>query len=62
MEKLAALVPHANQIIYHGLFALRCKWREEVQPMYKAGKMDMDMDMDKTYESLFSTLSIYNIP
>ena len=42
MEKLAALVPppHANQVIYHGLFAPRCKWREKLLPMYKVGRME----------------------
>ena len=37
MERLAALVPppRAHQVLYHGLFAPRSKWRSKVLPQYR---------------------------
>ena len=36
MERLASLVPppRAHQVIYHGLFAARSRWRKHVMPLY----------------------------
>ena len=37
MERLVALIPppRANQVLYHGIFAPRSKYRRKLLPMYK---------------------------
>lgn len=40
MERLVALIPppRANQVLYHGIFAPRSKYRRAILPMYKQKK------------------------
>ena len=39
LERLTSLIPppKAHQVIYHGIFASRSKWRKKVLPLYKNG-------------------------
>ena len=50
MERLASLVPppRAHQVLYHGLFAPRSKWRKAVLPQYKSSpSTDRKLKLDK---------------
>ena len=39
LERLTSLIPppKAHQVMYHGIFASRSKWRKKVLPLYKNG-------------------------
>ena len=39
LERLTSLIPppKAHQVIYHGIFSSRSKWRKKVLPLYKNG-------------------------
>ena len=46
MERLTSLIPppKAHQVIYHGIFASRSKWRYQVLPLYKKGMKERRLE------------------
>ena len=46
MERLTSLIPppKAHQVIYHGVFASRSKWRKKVLPLYTKGMKERRLE------------------